>query len=174
MPRAARRLQWTEAACSHVRNRGHACEIIFPDDEERSHFLHLLARSRQRLELRRYPSGLLDNPLPLRFQRRHPDRLSKRMAGLWVAYGHPDRRCCGRVGHRFPERFKSPALARRRTCGGAVAPWSAILWRQVRCPCRGRIVGPIVRPRPRGSTMPCWRRTLGRRRCRRRPLGVYS
>jgi hypothetical protein len=120
MPRAARRLQWTAAACSHVRNRRHARETIFPDDEERSPFLHVRARSRQRFELRRYPYGLLDNHFPLRFQRRHPDQLAKRRAGLWVAYGHPDRRRYGRVGHLFPGRFQGPAVAAEaylRSCG---------------------------------------------------------
>jgi hypothetical protein len=53
MPRAARHLQWTEAACYHVRNRGHARETVFQDDEDPSYFLHLLARWRNPLAARR-------------------------------------------------------------------------------------------------------------------------
>ena len=48
MPRAARRLRWTDAACYHVLNRGHARETIFHDDEDRSQFLRLLGRYRER------------------------------------------------------------------------------------------------------------------------------
>jgi hypothetical protein len=44
MPRPARRFQWNEAAYYHVLNRGHARETVFQDDEDRSRFLHLLAR----------------------------------------------------------------------------------------------------------------------------------
>ena len=35
MPRAARRHRWTEAACYHVLNRGHARETLFHDDSDR-------------------------------------------------------------------------------------------------------------------------------------------
>src|SRR5437016_4380764 len=48
MPRAARRRGLTEAACYHVLNRGHARETVFHDDEDRAHFLRLLARYRDR------------------------------------------------------------------------------------------------------------------------------
>jgi hypothetical protein len=39
MPHAARRSQWTEAACYHVLNRGHARETLFHDDADRATFL---------------------------------------------------------------------------------------------------------------------------------------
>ena len=42
---APRKQQWTEEACYHVMNRGHNRERIFGDDDDRRHFLGLLARA---------------------------------------------------------------------------------------------------------------------------------
>ena len=39
MPRAPRNRCWTDAACYHVLNRGHARETRFHDDEDRIFFL---------------------------------------------------------------------------------------------------------------------------------------
>jgi hypothetical protein len=52
MPRAARCHQWTEAACYHVLNRGHARETLFHDNSDRARFLELVARYRDRFDLR--------------------------------------------------------------------------------------------------------------------------
>src|SRR5438132_1042271 len=54
IPRAARHDQYTDAACCHVLNRDHARETVFHDDEDPRHFLHLLARYRDRCDLRLY------------------------------------------------------------------------------------------------------------------------
>jgi len=54
MARTARRLLWTSAACYHVLNRGHAGETIFHDDDDRRHFLDLLARYRDDFALQLY------------------------------------------------------------------------------------------------------------------------
>ena len=51
MPRAARRRLWNDAACYHALNRGHARETAF-HEEDRAHFRTLLARYRDRFELR--------------------------------------------------------------------------------------------------------------------------
>jgi REP element-mobilizing transposase RayT len=61
MPRAGRRWLWTEAACYHLLNRGHARETLFHDDQDRSRFLELLARYRDRFDLRVYHYCLMDN-----------------------------------------------------------------------------------------------------------------
>jgi putative transposase len=61
MPRAGRRWLWTEAACYHLLNRGHARETLFHDDQDRSRFLELLARYRDRFHLRVYHYCLMDN-----------------------------------------------------------------------------------------------------------------
>ena len=61
MPRKPRRLQWTEAACYHLINRGHNRECVFADDEDRRYFLGLLARYRQRYDLRLYYYCLMRN-----------------------------------------------------------------------------------------------------------------
>ena len=47
MPRKPRRLQWTEAACYHLINRGHNRETVFADDKDRRDFLGLLERGRE-------------------------------------------------------------------------------------------------------------------------------
>src|SRR6476646_6210342 len=61
MPRTPRRWQWTEAACYHVMDRGHNRETVFADDEDRRHFLELLARYRDRFGLRLYHYCLMGN-----------------------------------------------------------------------------------------------------------------
>jgi hypothetical protein len=43
MPRTPRKQPWTDEACYHVMNRGHNRERIFGDDDDRRHFLDLLA-----------------------------------------------------------------------------------------------------------------------------------
>ena len=48
MTRVSRRRHWTDAACYHVLNRGHDRNPIFADDEDRTYFLALLARYRDR------------------------------------------------------------------------------------------------------------------------------
>jgi hypothetical protein len=54
MPRLPRRGHWTDAACYHVITRGHNRDPIF-EDPDRAEFLGLLARSRDRFELRTAP-----------------------------------------------------------------------------------------------------------------------
>src|SRR5262245_52826826 len=110
MPRAARRRLWTEAACYHVLNRGHARETVFHDDRDRLYFLELLGRYRDRFGLRLYHYCLLDNHFHLLLQLPQPGALSRLVAGLLVAYWHHYRRRYGLVGHLFQGRFKSPAV----------------------------------------------------------------
>src|SRR5713226_1003116 len=110
MPRTARRHLWAEAACYHVLNRGHARETIFHDDEDRVHFLRLLARYRDRFDLRLYHYCLMSNHVRLLVQVPEPRLLSRMVAGLLVAYWHHYRRRYGLVGHLFQGRFKSPAV----------------------------------------------------------------
>jgi putative transposase len=103
-------LQWSEAACYHVLNRGHARETGFHDDQDRSRFLHLLARYRQHFELRLYHYCPMDNQFHLLVQLRHCHRLSAFMAGLLVTYWRHYRRRYGLVGHLFQVRFNSPGV----------------------------------------------------------------
>jgi putative transposase len=110
MPRAARKKLWTEAACYHVINRGHARETIFHDDEDRTTFLGLLGRYRERFALRLYHYCLLSNHFHLVLQLPQPAALSRLVAGLLVAYWHHYRRRYRLVGHLFQGRFKSPAI----------------------------------------------------------------
>jgi putative transposase len=110
MPRAARRRLWTEAACYHVLNRGHARETVFHDDPDRLRFLELLDRYRRRFGLRLYHYCLMDNHFHLLLQLPQPAVLSRLVAGLLVAYWHHYRRRHGLVGHLFQGRFKSPAV----------------------------------------------------------------
>jgi hypothetical protein len=42
LPPTARRFRWTEAACYHILNRGHARETVFHDDHDRGEFLDRL------------------------------------------------------------------------------------------------------------------------------------
>ena len=51
MSRSPRRQQWTDEARYHVMNRGHNREQIFGDDDDRRHFLLLLARYQKRFGL---------------------------------------------------------------------------------------------------------------------------
>jgi putative transposase len=120
MPRTPRHHLWTDAACYHVLNRGHARETIFHDDQDRSHFLHLLGRYRSRFDLRIYHYCLMSNHFHLLVQLAQPRRLSRMVAGLLVAYWHHYRRRYGLVGHLFQGRFKSPAVEAERyllSCG---------------------------------------------------------
>jgi REP element-mobilizing transposase RayT len=68
MPRSARRFPWTQAACYHVLNRGHARETIIHDDADRLRFLELVARYRDRFAFRLYHYGLMDNHFHLLLQ----------------------------------------------------------------------------------------------------------
>ena len=107
---APRCSQWTEAACYHVLNRGHARETLFHDDADRCRFLQLLARYRDRFALRLYHYCLMDNHFHLLVQLPDPRQLSAMVAGLLVAYWHHYRRRYSLVGHLFQNRFKSPAI----------------------------------------------------------------
>jgi putative transposase len=110
MPRLARHYLWTRAACYHVLNRGHARETIFHDDDDRRHFLVLLARYRDRFGLRLYHYCLMDNHFHLLLQLPDPKVLSRLLAGLLVAYWHHYRRRYHLVGHLFQGRCKTPAV----------------------------------------------------------------
>src|SRR5437588_12174551 len=110
MPRAPRRSLWTDAAYYHVLNRGHARETIFHDDQDRGYFLQLLARYRDRFDLRLYHYCLMGNHFHVLLQLAEPRRLSAMVAGLLVAYWHHYRRRYHLVGHLFQGRFKSPAI----------------------------------------------------------------
>jgi putative transposase len=110
MPRAARSRLWTDAACYHVINRGHARETVFHDDDDCAYFLQLLQRYGATFELRLYHYCLMQNHFHLLLQLPEPRRLSRCMAGLLVAYWHHYRRRYGLVGHLFQGRFKSPAI----------------------------------------------------------------
>jgi putative transposase len=110
MPRAPRWRVWTDAACYHVLNRGHARETVFHDDDDRTHFLALLARYGQRFRWRLYHYCLMDNHFHLLLQLPRPQDLSRAVAGLLVSYWHHYRRRYRLVGHLFDGRFKSPAI----------------------------------------------------------------
>jgi putative transposase len=110
MTRIPRGLQWTEAACYHVINRGHNRETLFAGEEDFHKFLELLERYRQQFELRFYAYCLMTNHLHLLVQFRDPRELSPMMAGLQRAYVHHYHRRTGFVGHLWQGRFKSPAI----------------------------------------------------------------
>jgi putative transposase len=110
MTRRARRLQWTEAACYHVINRGHNRETVFANDEDRRYFLHLLDRYRRRFDLRVYHYCLMSNHFHIAVQVRACRHLSPLMAGLLRSYVHYFNRQYGFVGHLWQGRFKSPAI----------------------------------------------------------------
>jgi len=110
MPRLPRRCQWTESACYHVMDRGHNRETVFADDDDRAHFLKLLARYRERFELRLYHYCLMDNHFHLLLQLPDPRRMSGMMAGMLRSYTHYAHRRYGFVGRLWQGRFKSPAV----------------------------------------------------------------
>ena len=109
MARSARRGLWTSAACYHVLNRGHARETIFHDDEDRAHFLHLLARYRDRYSLCVFHYCLMNNHFHLLLRLPDARLLSRLLAGLLVSYWHHYRRRYGLVGHLFQGRCKRAA-----------------------------------------------------------------
>ena len=110
MPRTPRKQQWTEEACYHVMNRGHNRERIFGDDDDRRHFLGLLARYRERFGLRLYHYCLMTNHFHVLVQLERPADLSKWLAGMLRAYVHYFNRRYRFVGHLWQGRFKSPAI----------------------------------------------------------------
>jgi putative transposase len=110
MTRRPRRLQWTEAACYHLINRGHNRETVFATDADRLKFLELLRRYRHRFDLRVYAYCLMSNHFHLLVQLREPRELSGMVAGLLRSYVHYHHRRTGFVGHLWQGRFKSPAV----------------------------------------------------------------
>ncbi|MGO8902945.1 MAG: transposase, partial [Isosphaeraceae bacterium] len=110
MPRTPRKQQWTEEACYHVMNRGHNRERIFGDDDDRRHFLGLLARYRERFGLRLYHYCLMTNHFHVLVQLERPADLSKWLAGMLRAYVHYFNQRYRFVGHLWQGRFKSPAI----------------------------------------------------------------
>jgi putative transposase len=110
MARLPRSVLWTNAACYHVLNRGHARETPFHDDADRLYFLQLLGRYRDRSHLLLYHYCLMDNHFHLVLQLADARRLSRVVAGLLVAYWHHYRRRHGLIGHLVQGRFKSPAI----------------------------------------------------------------
>ena len=110
MPRTPRKQQWTEEACYHVMNRGHNRERIFGDDDDRRHFLGLLARYRERFGLRLYHYCLMTNHFHVLVQLERPADLSRWLSGMLRAYVHYFNRRYRFVGHLWQGRFKSPAI----------------------------------------------------------------
>ena len=94
----------TEAASFHLLNRGHARETLFHDDQDRSSFLELLARSREHFAARLDHYFLMGNHFHLLLQLPGPQQRPALMAGLSLAYGRQPRhhlflfpcvgRCC--------------------------------------------------------------------------------
>jgi len=112
MTRVARQRQWSDAACFHILSRGHNRDVVFDDDEDRTAFLHLVARYRQRLAFRLYHYCLMSNHFHLLVQLSVPRQLSPFMAGLLRSYVHHYHRRHQYVGHLWQGRFKSPAIRR--------------------------------------------------------------
>ena len=110
MARTARRRLWTTAACYHVLNRAHARETIFHDDEDRTRFLSLLARYRDRFAFRLYHYCLMNNHFHLLLQLPDARALSALLPGLLLAYWHHYRRRYKLAGHLFQGRCKTPAV----------------------------------------------------------------
>lgn len=111
MPRVPRRRQWTEAACYHVMNRGHNREVVFADDDDRGHFLALLARYQQCFPWRLYHYCLMSNHFHLLLQLADPKKLSSLLAGLLRSYVHYYNRRYGFCGHLWQGRFnKAPTI----------------------------------------------------------------
>ena len=72
MPRKPRYLQRAEDAAYHVLNRGHNREAIFAHDDDKTAFLALLRRYRQRFAFRLYHYCVLDNHFHLLLQPADP------------------------------------------------------------------------------------------------------
>jgi len=178
MPRTARRCRWTEAACYHGLNRGHARETIFHDEEDCAYFLDLLARYRDRFGFRLYHYCPMSNHFHLLLQLPDPRGLSRLVAGLLVAYWHHYRRHYHLVGHLFQGRFKSPASRPSATCSVAAGTSSATRWRPAWSRSRGGTAGRVAERTPWATPTPCCRRTRGTRhwpprgRCGRRAGGT--
>ena len=110
IPRIPRRHLWSDAACYHILNRGHNRTAIFADDEDRTVFLGLLARYRQRYAFRLFHYCLMSNHFHLLLQLQSPRQLSTIVAGLLRAYVHHCHRRHQFVGHLWQGRFKSPVI----------------------------------------------------------------
>jgi hypothetical protein len=80
MPSAARRWQWTEAACYHILNRGHNRETVLANDADRRFFLTKLADFRDRFGLRIYHYCLMSNHFHLLAQLPNPRRCRRAWA----------------------------------------------------------------------------------------------
>jgi REP element-mobilizing transposase RayT len=120
MPRVPRRRQWTEAACYYVMNRGHNREVVFADDDDRRHFLNLLARYQKRFPWRLHHYCLMSNHFHPLLRLGDPAKLSALLAGLLRSYVHYYNRRYGFCGHLWQGRFKSPAIEVERyllSCG---------------------------------------------------------
>jgi REP-associated tyrosine transposase len=160
MPRLPRRWQWTDAACYHLIDRGHNRETVFADDEDRAHFLRLLARYRDRFGFRLYHYCLMGNHFHLLVQLPEARRLSPLMAGLLRSYTHHFHKRHGFVGRLWQGRFKSPAVEAEGyllSCGRYVernplgAGLAAVAWEYRWSSCRAYALGeadPLLAPNP--------------------------
>ena len=90
--------------------RGQNRATIFADDQDRRHFLGLVARYRQRCDVRLYHDCLRDNPFHLLLQLARPQQLSRLRAGLLLASMRYFQWRHAFVGHVFDGRCKSPAI----------------------------------------------------------------
>jgi putative transposase len=101
-------------------NRGHNREVVFADDDDRRHFVNLLARYQKRFPWRLYYYCLMSNHFHLLLQLGDPAKLSALLAGLLRSYVHYYNRRYGFCGHLWQGRFKSPAIEIERyllSCG---------------------------------------------------------
>jgi putative transposase len=110
MPRVPRSRQGSAAGCYHVFNRGHNRETLFHDDDDRTRFLALVSRYRDRFAFRLSHYCLMGNHFHLLVQFGDPRQLSRCLAGMLLAYVRYANRRHGFVGHLFQGRFKSPAI----------------------------------------------------------------
>jgi putative transposase len=163
MPRRPRWMQLADGAAYHVFNRGHNREAIFADPADLSYFLHLLARYRQRFELRLYHYCIMTNHFHLLVQLANPRQLSGLMAGLLLAYVRYFHGRHGFVGHLWQGRFKSPAVQREGywlSCGRYVernpveAGMTALPWEYPWSSCRAYALGQVD---PLLTEDPCYR-----------------
>ena len=101
----ALRLQF-EGATHHLTARGNRREVIFADDEDRSRFLEILARSLPRFGVEMHSYVLLPNHFHLLVGTPRGN-LSRWMHWVMVSYSVGFNWRHGKVGHLFQGRYKS-------------------------------------------------------------------
>ncbi|MFA5099943.1 MAG: transposase [Candidatus Omnitrophota bacterium] len=119
MPRA-RKYQLSQSLTYHVYNRSNSKQVIFRSDEDREYFCKILRKYIALFSLKIYHWVIMPTHFHLLLEIFEPERLSKAIAGISLAYTQYFHKRYGGCGYLWQGRFKSQPVQKENyliSCG---------------------------------------------------------